>query len=518
MANRKIMLFKSIQVYSAGLLILGQLFISHLALAQPAVDLSDVGHVVLDNQGAPEAQQAFLHGLAQLHNFEYSDAAADFKEARTIDPDFALAYWGEAMTHNHPIWMEQDREKALAILNTYALTPAARQEKAGSELTRDLLAAADILFGEGEKHDRDDRYAAFLAGLHKKYPDNVEVAAQYALSILGTAHEGRDFGLYMQSAALMQKFFVQYPNHPGVAHYLIHSTDDPIHAPLGLDAAHAYADIAPNAGHAQHMTTHIFLALGDWDGVISANVRALDILNERRAKKGQAISGCGHYAAWLMYGYLQEGNRDEAHAIMTRCQQNIANEEMKGKGANYHYGWQRALYLFDTGEWDSDIALNKADVGDDYRATFDLLVMDGFVALAKGDIEGARAAHKAAALPLESIFDYWDEQGFAEDHEPRMKPAIQLMQLEAQIWFAAGEQDDALALMKKAVAIENDMSFGFGPPSPPKPSHEMLGEMLIEMGQLEEAKDVLQTALRRTPNKRLTVEALEQLSAKLAVN
>ncbi|MEM8485590.1 MAG: hypothetical protein AAF564_08570 [Bacteroidota bacterium] len=487
-------------------------------LAQPNVDLSDVGQVALENTGAANAQQPFLHGLAQLHNFEYGDAADDFKEARSIDPDFALAYWGEAMTHNHPIWMQQDREKALAILNTYAPTPAARQEKTASELARDLLAAADILYGEGKKHDRDDRYMAFMAALHDKYPKNVEVAAQYALSIMGTAHEGRDFMLYMQAAALMQQFIVLYPGHPGVAHYLIHATDDPIHVPLGLKAAQAYADIAPNAAHAQHMTTHIFLALGDWDGVIRANIRALDIMNERRAANEQAAAGCGHYASWLMYGYLQQSNRDKAHEIMLRCQQNIARGEMKGTGPAYHYGWQRAMYLFDTKEWDGDIALNNADVGDDYRARFDLLVMDGFVALAQGDTEAARALYNTAEAPLDSIFSFWDKQGFAADHEPRMKPAVQRMQLNAQILFEEGKADQAIAVMREAVALESGMSFGFGPPSPPKPSHEMLGEMLIEMGRLEEAREILQTALRRTPNKRLTVDALEHLSDKIAEN
>lgn len=507
------MFVKASQVICIALLFLGQ-----LSFAQPAVDLSDVGQVALENNGADDAQQAFLHGLAQLHNFEYGDAARDFKEARSIDPGFALAYWGEALTHNHPIWMQQDQEAALKILNEYAPTPAARQQKASSQLTRDLLAAADVLYGQGEKHDRDDRYMAFMGELHQKYPDNVDVAAFYALSIMGTAHEGRDFMLYMQAAALMQKMIGQYPNHPGVAHYLIHATDDPIHAPLGAGAAQAYADIAPNAAHAQHMTTHIFLALGDWDGVIRANIRASDILNARRASNGQAAAGCGHFPSWLMYGYLQQGNRDKAHEIMQRCQQNIAKGEMEGKGPAYHYGWQRALYLFDTQEWEGDIGLKREDVGDDYRAEFDLLIIDGFVALAQGNMEAAKAAHKAARGPLDSIFAFWDDQGFAEDHEPRMKPALQLMQLEAQILFGEGKKDEALALMRESVAIEGDMSFGFGPPSPPKPSHEMLGEMLIEAGKFDEARSVLNTALRRTPNKASILQSLEQIEEKLAAH
>lgn len=485
-------------------------------VAQPAIDLSDVGQVALDNTGADAAQQAFLHGLAQLHNFEYGDAAKGFQEAQAIDPDFALAYWGEAMTHNHPIWMEQDREKAHAILNKYAPTPEARQQKASTELERDLLAAADVMYGAGKKHDRDDRYMAFMGNLHEKYPDNVEIAAQYALSIMGTAHEGRDFALYMRSAAVMQKFITQYPQHPGVAHYLIHATDDPIHAPLGLDAAQAYADIAPNAAHAQHMTTHIFLALGDWDGVIRANIRASEIMNERRAKNDQAPAGCGHYPSWLMYGYLQQGDRDNAYEIMKRCQQNIMQGEMSGYGPAYHYGWQRALYLFDTQEWDGDIALHKADVGDVFRAEFDLLVMDGYIALAQGDLAAAKEAHQAALAPLDSIFALWDKRGFAEDHEPRQKPAVQAMQLEAQILFDEGKQDKALTVMRKAVELENEMSFGFGPPFPPKPSHEMLGEMLIQVGEFEAAKAVLKTALSRTPNKLKALKALERAEEKLA--
>ncbi len=105
-------------------------FLSNSATAQSSIDLSDVGEVALENTGAREAQQAFLHGLAQLHNFEYGFAAEDFREAQSIDPDFALAYWGEAMTYNHPIWMQQDRNAALAALNKYAPSPEARQAKA----------------------------------------------------------------------------------------------------------------------------------------------------------------------------------------------------------------------------------------------------------------------------------------------------------------------------------------------------------------------------------------------------
>ena len=492
-------------------------FFVYSAQAQAELDLSDVGIVSLENNGAPEAQQAFLHGLAQLHNFEYNHAREDFKEAQSIDPAFALAYWGEAMTHNHPIWMQQDREAALNALNKYAPTPAARQEKAPTELTRDLFIAVDILFGDGEKHDRDDRYRDAMARLHKKYPDNVEVAAFYALSIMGTAHEGREFALYMQSAALMQKFFVHYPNHPGVAHYLIHATDDPIHAPLGLDAAMAYSKIAPNAGHAQHMTSHIFLALGDWERTIKANVRASDIQNKARAANGQNAIGCAHYPSWLMYGYLQVGERDKAHQIMKRCHDNMVNGDLNNSQSPTYYSWQRALYLFDTGEWEGAIASTHAPVGDNTRAQLELVVIDGFAALAKGDMRAAKVALKTSKEHLKAVHQYWDEEGVPQDYEQRLTRVIQVKQLEAQIMFNEGQTDKAITAMRDIAAEEAALSFGFGPPSPPKPSYEMLGEMLLSVGNYEEARMALKTALSRTPNKAMSLRALQSVEAELAI-
>ena len=483
---------------------------------QSGVDLSDVGEVVLENNGAAEAQQPFLHGLAQLHNFEYGFAGEDFREAQSIDPNFALAYWGEAMTYNHPIWMQQDRDAALEVLNKFASTPEKRQEKAPSALARDLFAAVDILYGKGEKHDRDDRYRDFMAQLHEKYPDNVEVAAQYALSIMGTAHEGREFGLYMQSAALMQKFFVDYPTHPGVAHYLIHATDDPIHAPLGLDAANAYAEIAPNAAHAQHMTTHIFLALGDWDGVIRANVRASEIANAHRAKQGKGPVGCGHYPSWLMYGYLQVGERDKAHEIMKRCTENMQDPDFQNPGAQSYYTTQRALYLIDTKEWDGDIAVTRADMGDNVRAHLSLDITDAWIALGQNNTEEAHTKYASAKANLKKVHAFWDEQGATAEHEPRVKADIALMQLEAQLKNTAGDADGAIAMMRHAVEKEMTLSYGFGPPSPEKPGLELLGEMLLENGDYEEARNVLKQSLSRTPNKTLSRLALEKAEAMMA--
>lgn len=472
------------------------------------VDLSDVGDVYMQNTGLDTAQQSFQHGLAQMHNFEYKFAAEDFLQAQKIDPDFALAYWGEAMTHNHPIWMRQDKEKGLKALNKYAPNPSARQTKAPTEFARDLLVAADILYGDDSKQNQDDMYLAHMAKLYAKYPDNVEVASFYALAIMGSAHEGREFGLYMQSAAITQRFMTKYPRHPGVNHYLIHATDDPVHAPLGLAAANAYGDIAPNAAHPQHMTTHILLALGDWDGVIRANVRAVEITNAERAVDGRGPSGCGHYPMWLMYGYLQNGQRDKAHDIMSLCYQNLQNTNRVGNGGSYSYAWQRALYLVDTGEWDGDVAKMRADLDDHLGAKFEDQIMNGWVALNTGDMEGVNTSLDQARKSLAGRKAKWDADGLPADDSSRIDAEVMLLQLQAQKLMELAQNDEGIAVLRQAVALEMDMPSGDGPPDPAKPSLELLGEALTQTENYAEAVSILKTALSRTPNKARSLKAL----------
>ncbi len=478
------------------------------------VDLSDVGEVHLENSGAAGAQYAFLHGLAQTHNFEFDFAAKDFQKAQEIDPDFALAYWGEAMTYNHPLWAQQDKEAALAVLNKYAESPAARQSKAPTELERDLLMAVDILYGEGTKHEQDDLYKLFMGKLYDKYPDNVDIATFYALSIMGTAHEGREFGLYMQSAAITQNFINAYPLHPGVAHYLIHATDDPIHAPLGLAAAKAYGAIAPNAAHAQHMTTHIFLALGNWDGVIRANIRASHIVDDHRAARGKGPGGCGHYPSWLMYGHLQQGNRDAAHKIMALCHQNISDKSSEHNRS--YYAWQRALYLLDTGEWAGDVAAMEAEFDDSYEPLLINQVVNGWVAVNSNDMSAAKASLKSARKTFTRLEQKWEDEGVPVNQPSRKEPLVYMGELEALIALAGGKSAKGIALLREVVSIEMDLPFGFGPPQPAKPALELLGESLLKTGQLEEAKTILKTSLSRTPNKAASVSALEAAQTALA--
>ena len=162
-------------------------------------DAVHAGDVSFANSGAPSAQTEFLSGLALLHDFEYERAAEAFRRAEAADPGFAMAYWGEAMTYNHAVWMEQDPAAGRAALRKLGPTPQARAAKAPTPRERAYLAAVEILYGDGTKEARDFRYADAMAALHAAYPDDVDATALYALSLLGTSHEGRDFAIYMKS-------------------------------------------------------------------------------------------------------------------------------------------------------------------------------------------------------------------------------------------------------------------------------------------------------------------------------
>jgi hypothetical protein len=331
-----------------------------LVSSATAVAQTEVGEVSFANSGAPAAQEPFLRGLALLHDFEYSDAAAEFRKAQAADPGFAMAYWGEAMTSNPPVWMQQDPAAARAALGRLGATPEARLAKAKTERERDYLRAVEILYGDGAKEERDFRYSDAMAALHQRYPDDVDATAFYALSLLGTAHQGRDFAIYMRSAALLEEVFPTHQHHPGVLHYLIHSYDDPIHAPLGLRAARLYGGVAPNAGHALHMTSHIFVALGLWDDVIAANERAMRVVDQQRAAHGQGPKACGHYPTWLHYALLQERRFDEAARQLDACRR-MAAAELSAAPASLDpdnssvgsYVEMRVVQALETGRWDA---------------------------------------------------------------------------------------------------------------------------------------------------------------------
>ena len=280
-----------------------RMFIALALLGTPVPVLAQhEGHGGAEAQAVPRGANPYERGLYLLHNFEYATAAAAFRDAQIADPSNVMAYWGEAMTYNHPLWAEQDAGAARAVLARLGPDPASRRSKARSTKEAAWLGAVEALYGSGSKIERDAAYHERMRALFEADRADIDARTFYALATLGLASQGRDTALYMKSAALLEEAMPSHPDHPGLLHYMIHSYDDPAHAPLGERAAARYAQVAPDAGHAQHMISHIYLALGRWNEVERANVTASKLVNEQRAANGRPPTGCGHYMnGWLMH-------------------------------------------------------------------------------------------------------------------------------------------------------------------------------------------------------------------------
>ena len=359
--------------------------------------------------------------------------------------------------------------------------------------------ALEILYGNTSgsngmtKEERDILYLDKMEELHAKYPNDHEITAFYGLAILGSAHDGRDFAIYMRAAAELFDVWNANQEHPGAAHYLIHSFDDPIHAPLGLPMARAYSKIAPAAAHAQHMTSHIFLAMGMWDDVVSANIVARDVQNNRQEELDEKTTVCGHYPWWLEYGYLQQGDVKSAEQVLSNCKERIEGSPTNGE--KWHYGIMRAHFIIDSENWTAidswEIESEKLGWGGvDYYFT------NALTGVKTGDIESAKEN-------LDSLMTYVEVPQRAEEVEHKSN------QIKALLLIEEGDSDAGIEMLKKEIEYEFSLPIEFGPPEIVKPSSELLGEVYLELGMMEEAKSAFESQLKRTPKRYLTLSGLD---------
>jgi tetratricopeptide (TPR) repeat protein len=471
-----------------------------LAGPAPAQD-PGYGETTFENSGADAAQDAFLRGLLMLHSFEYAEARRAFQAAQETDPDFALAHWGEAMTHNHPIWMEQDREAALDALRDLAPTPEGRLEAAPTERETAYLRTVHVLYGAGtddpkSKEARDDAYAAVMADLAAQYPDDLDAQAFHALALLGTAHEGRDFETYMRAAAIVEEVFDENPQHPGAAHYLIHAYDDPVHAPLGLRPARVYADIAPAAPHALHMPSHIFFALGKWSKGAQSNVDAYEAAAARAEAPDDGLSGGGFHALhWLHYARLQQGRHEDARSVLDTATAHVTDPAVSAGYATFMRWYLPVAYVVETRQWGALGSLldgmNVPVDSLDARGAVTRHVGRGLAAVRQGNRSQAQSALTRAKSAL----------GDADDPDLR----IQVHELEGLIALESGSREQALAHLDSAATLEAERPLDFGPPFPPKPAHELYGEVLLELDRPADALAQFRTALDRYPGRALSL-------------
>jgi tetratricopeptide (TPR) repeat protein len=445
-----------------------------------------LGSLAFPNSGAAAAQPAFLRGVLYLHSFEYDRAAGAFREAQEADPGFALAYWGEALTHTHPIWNQQDLAAARAALAKLGPTAGTRAARAPTERERRYLDAVEILYGEGSKERRDTLYAEALERLVRDFPDDLEARAFHALALMGLSQGVRNVPTYIRAGAIAEEVMRANPEHPGAAHYVIHAFDDPIHAPLGLRAARAYSGIAPDAPHAQHMTTHIFLALGMWDEVIAQNTLA--------AGSDRARWRPGHYTSWLGYGLLQQGRYGEARQHLELV---MGNAPAGAPAPTRAYLLSmRAHQVVNAERWDDPLLARPVELTGlgPVAPAIDAFAR-GFAGFKRGDRAAASAAldelKTRAARPV--VDDFYGGAAAV--------PRILALELQAALKLADGAGEEAVALLREAAGLEDGMPLEFGPPDVVKPSHELLGETLLTLGRAAEAQRAFGRALELAPGR-----------------
>ena len=478
-----------------------------------------LGEINFKATGKAEAQPAFKKGMLLLHSFEYDDAAEEFRNAINIDKDFAMAYWGEAMTHNHPLWRYQAYEKATSILNQLAPTPEERVAKATTVFEKDMMRGVNILYGSGSKLQRDSSYAAYMGKLYENNPGNNEIAAFYSIALIGSVPVGRDIKVYGQAAEIAKGILKNNPKHPGALHYLIHAYDDPVHAAMALTTADEYALVAPSAGHALHMPTHIYLSLGMWDKVISSNIVSWDAGQQRKHRKKLTNDALNYHAYhWLQYGYLQNGRQDLARKVLDSM--NFFNKELNSGRAREHMIYQKSTFLAETNAYGNDV--NSIEVKQD-----DLNIVtramnhfaNGMNFYHKKDEQGLNAI--ITKLTGEILVD--EERitntgaklcGSINSEIPNSldieQATVMLLELNAMNSWMKKDKAQTEKFLKKAVEMETKISYAYGPPTIVKPSFELYGEWLLENDRPKEALEQFELSLKAAPNKLLSVKGKEK--------
>jgi tetratricopeptide (TPR) repeat protein len=450
-----------------------------------------LGKISFPNTGSPAAQAPFIRGMLLYHSFEYDRASAAFIEAQRIDPTFAMAFVGEALTHTHQVWNQQNMAAGRAALAKFAPTTTQRITSAKSARERMYIELVEHLYGEGPKARRDTLFTNAAAALAAAYPDDDEAKILHAVGLLGLNQGTRDFTTYMKAGALAEEVLRRNPEHPGAAHFVIHAFDDPVHAPLGLWAARAYMKIAAGAPHAVHMTSHIFVALGMWDDVIEQNIVA--------SGHDHGAYVPGHYTWWLSYGYGQAGRFDDARKHLQTTKANWDKKMPRASGSALQM--MRAHYIIDGERWSDPIAkwdLSSAPASG-YGSPGDLFFR-GYVALKNGDMPAAAQAAAAlmngAKVAVGTPIDAGGAWG------------ILGKELRGAIASAQGRHADAIPLLTEAAKDEDNTPFEFGPPMIPKPTTEMLGEALLAAGKPAEAVGAFRRSLARTPGRNLSLLGL----------
>jgi hypothetical protein len=456
-----------------------------------------LGTVHFATSCSPSVEKDFDRSVALLHSFWFSEAIKAFQGVLAKDPSCAMAHWGIAMSWwGNPFGGFRPPK---AIEDGSAAVEKAKAANAKTERERDYIAAVGLLYKDAATVDQRTRTLAYekaMEGVAAKYTDDTEARIFYALSLDQTnLASDKTYANLLKAAKILEKEFQTQPDHPGIAHYIIHSYDVPPLAPKALDAAERYAKIAPDAPHALHMPSHTFTRVGYWEKSIEAN-----IASAAAARKDKNPSEELHALDYETYAYLQTAQDQEAKkvldqvpAIGAQIQLNVAGAAAPAPAGWFAVAAIPARYALERNDWAGAASLKPTE------SRFPWIDAVTYFARALGAARSGNPA--AAAKDVETLNALAAKLKEAKDAYWTGQVEIQAKGASAWIAFAQGKKDEGIALMREAAAMEDLTEKSAISPGPIKPAHELLGEMLLEAGKPAEALTEFETTMKKEPNR-----------------
>ena len=462
-----------------------------LSFAQPALGQSDdekLGTVHFETSCNPDAQKLFDRGMLYQHSFWYRASQRVFEDALKADPECGIAYWGIALSL---LWNPHAPTPTKNLAEGAAALAKAKTVGAKTQRERDYLDALGAMYADYEKVDHRTRMQAYtkaMEQLAQRYPNDDEAQIYYAL-VLNTSASPADktYANQLKGAAILEPIAIRQPQHPGVAHYLIHLYDYPPIAEKGLEAARRYAKVAPAAAHAQHMPSHIFTRVGYWKNSISSNVESSRVASADKEGHDQL-----HAMDYLVYAYLQLGQDKKAAAVIDEMNTVTGFTETFIAGP-YALAASPARYAVERGDWKAAAALQvrASPLANVQAITYFARALG---AARSGDPDAARVDIAKLAELRDKLRDakdaYWSEQ-----------VDIQRQVATAWVLYAEGKRDDALKAMSAAADAEDKTEKHPVTPGAPKPARELYGVMLLESGNAKDALVAFEATLKKEPNR-----------------
>ncbi len=446
-----------------------------------------LGKVDFPTSCSAGSQKRFERALALLHSFWYEVSEKSFRALAEKDKRCPIAWWGYAMSLYHPLWEQPDAD----TLSRGA--EALEKAKSGStrrttQREREYIAALSEFYRDYQHRDHRTRaqaWSAAMAKLSQDYPHDDEAAIFYALSLLGIPEPGQKSQVnHRKAGVILEPIFARHPEHPGVAHYLIHSYDSAELAPRGLNAARRYARIAPSVPHALHMPSHIFERLGLWDDSIASNMASAEAARKHRINSpGAAVGDEIHALDFLAYAYLQIGQDKYAQAALERAEQ-VAKQF--GKREDYA-AEIRAMYAIERRDWEQAASLQVPASTSAYDAALWWARAMGAAHIGKPD------AIREAITKIEQIRDR-----LAAEKNTTAADNVEVLRIQAAGWLANAKGDPAKAIeLMRAAADKEDIAG----PAGRMPARQVLAELLLELNRPAEALAEYETALKAVPRR-----------------